>query len=220
VKFGSFGALKYVGNFIGSNPFEPEPDQNRGPVQSSGIWLNRTVGPVQGSHNSGKNRTDPTRGITRWMWACIPPTSSSKRTARKEPIWRQPRLRATRREHRRLDTPAYPHTANDMATPGGEDLSGNVDIQGGSRGLQSFSRRSAYIHPPTSSLSHNVYSISSCTISLSLIFIKFTLLITWARKELEKEHTPLHHICSFFRTWNNFWMKSSGKSASGCVAHW
>ena len=35
-----------------------------------------------------------------------------------------------------------------------------------------------HVHPLTSSLSHNVYSISSCTKSLSLIFIKFTLLIT------------------------------------------
>ena len=53
-----------MGNFIGSNLFEPEPDQNQGPVQGSGIWLNRTLGPVHGSQKSCENRTDPNRGIT------------------------------------------------------------------------------------------------------------------------------------------------------------
>ena len=59
-----FWALKYVGNFIGSNLFEPEPDQNRGPVQSSDICLNRTVGPVHGSQKTSENRTEPNFGIT------------------------------------------------------------------------------------------------------------------------------------------------------------
>ena len=62
--FSHFWALKYVGNVIGLNLFEPEPDQNQGPVQGSGIWLNRTLGPVHGSQKSCENRTDPNRGIT------------------------------------------------------------------------------------------------------------------------------------------------------------
>ena len=53
-----------MGNFIGSNLFEPEPDQNQGPVQGSGIWPNRTLGPVHGSQKSCENRTNPNRGIT------------------------------------------------------------------------------------------------------------------------------------------------------------
>ena len=57
LNFSCFWALKYMGNFIGSNPFEPELDQNRGPVQSSGICLNRTIGPVHGSQKTGLNWT-------------------------------------------------------------------------------------------------------------------------------------------------------------------
>jgi len=66
LNFSCFWALKYVGNFIGSNPFEPEPDQNRGPVQSSGICLNRTIGPVHGSQKTLENQTEPNFSITRW----------------------------------------------------------------------------------------------------------------------------------------------------------
>ncbi len=65
LNFSCFWVLKYVGNFIGSNPFEPEPDQNRGPVQSSGIHLNQTVGPVHSSQKTLENQTELNFGITR-----------------------------------------------------------------------------------------------------------------------------------------------------------
>jgi len=64
LNFSCFWVLKYVGNFIGSNPFEPELDQNQGPVQSSGICLNWTIGPVHGSQKTLENRTEPNFGIT------------------------------------------------------------------------------------------------------------------------------------------------------------
>ena len=66
LNYSFFWALKYVENFIGLNLFEPEPDQNRGPVQSSDIYLNRTVGPVHGSQKTLENRTEPNFGITNY----------------------------------------------------------------------------------------------------------------------------------------------------------
>ena len=78
--FSHFWVLNYMGNFIGSNLFEPEPDQNRGP----GIWLNQTLGPVHGSRKSCENWTDPNCGIT--IPTTLSPVSTLQQKAQ-HPLW-------------------------------------------------------------------------------------------------------------------------------------